>query len=43
MFEHLSKNYELGLLAYVLTYVVFCIPITYVIYKVRKEQRNQNK
>ncbi|MHA3053746.1 preprotein translocase subunit YajC [Acinetobacter sp. ANC 4633] len=43
MFEHLSKNYELGLLAYIFTYVVFCIPITYVIYKVRKEQRNQNK
>ncbi|MEB3768224.1 preprotein translocase subunit YajC [Acinetobacter sp. MD2] len=39
MFEHLSANYTLGLIAYVATSAFMCLPIAYLIYKLRKEQR----
>lgn len=43
MFDQLSKNYELGLIAYVLCYVVMCLPIIYVMYKVKKNKRRQEE
>lgn len=43
MFEHLSKNYELGLVIYICTYIFLCIPIAYIIFHIRKEKRKQNK
>ena len=39
MFAQLSQNYELGLVAYVFTYVFLCLPIVYLIYKTKKEKR----
>jgi len=43
MFDHLSANYELGLILYVFTYIFLCIPIAYIFFHLRKEKRKQDK
>ncbi|ENV32501.1 hypothetical protein [Acinetobacter gerneri] len=40
---HLSHNYELGVIALILAFLIFYIPITYAFFAIRKQRRNQNK
>ncbi len=40
---HLSHNYELGVIALILAFLVFYIPVVYAFFAIRKQKRNQNK
>ena len=40
---HLSQNYEFGIIVLILAFLVFYIPLVYVFFKIRKQQRKQNK
>ena len=41
---HMSHNYQLGLIALVVSFIVcFYVPLTYAWVKIRAQQRNQNK
>ena len=40
---HLSRNYELGIIVLILAFLVFYIPLVYAFFKIRKQQRKQNK
>ena len=41
---HLSHNYELGIIALVLAFLIFYVPAVYAFFAIRKQyKRNQNK
>ena len=41
---HLSHNYELGIIALILAFLVFYVPMAYAFFAIRKQQkRKQNK
>ncbi|WP_089603754.1 preprotein translocase subunit YajC [Acinetobacter piscicola] len=41
---HLSHNYELGVIALILAFLIFYVPAVYAFFAIRKQQkRNQNK
>ena len=40
---HLSQNYEFGIIVLILAFLVFYIPLVYAFFKIRKQQRKQNK
>ncbi|MCU4414739.1 preprotein translocase subunit YajC [Acinetobacter sp. WU_MDCI_Axc73] len=43
MMLHLSHNYTLGLAVLVFAFIFFYAPMVYAFFKIRKQQRNQNK
>ena len=40
---HLSQNYEFGIIVLILAFLIFYIPLVYAFFKIRKQQRKQNK
>ena len=40
---HLSHNYTLGLAVLIFAFLFFYTPMVYAFFKIRKQQRNQNK
>ena len=41
---HLSQNYELGVIALILAFLIFYVPMAYAFIAIRKQhKRNQNK
>ncbi|HCW3977310.1 TPA: preprotein translocase subunit YajC [Acinetobacter baumannii] len=43
MFFHLSHNYMLGVGILIFAFIFFYTPMVYAFFKIRKQQRKQNK
>ena len=40
---HLSQNYELGVIALILAFLIFYVPMAYAFIAIRKQQKTCNK